>query len=92
VSSCNCPSTWTIALLSSHILLYVRTRARLTRSTSSDTPVLTMADPRESSADPSEWAGISDSGDDDMHYEVRLWRSLYLCCYLGTIADNVCSM
>lgn len=32
-----------------------------------------MADPRESSADLSEWAGIvSDSGDDDMHYEVRL--------------------
>jgi hypothetical protein len=41
-----------------------------------------MADLRESSADPSEWAGISDSGDDDMHYEVRLWRSLYLWWYL----------
>jgi len=36
-----------------------------------------MADPREPSteaSEASEWAGISDSGDDDMHYEVRLWR------------------
>jgi hypothetical protein len=76
------PEHSNIVHLSSHILLYAHTRARLTRSTSNDTPALTMADPRESSADPSEWAGISDSGDDDMHYEVRLWRSLYLWWYL----------
>jgi hypothetical protein len=61
----------------SHHTLHVHTRARLGYSSSSDTlaPAPTMADPRESSADPSEWAGISDSGDDDMHFEVCSRRS-----------------
>jgi hypothetical protein len=47
-----------------------------------------MADPRESSADPSEWAGISDSGDDDMHFEVCLMAVNVLV--FGNIANHAC--
>jgi hypothetical protein len=44
-----------------------------------------MAAQRESSAEASSWAGISESGDDDMDFEVGGLRVWFGCCGGGSV-------